>query len=285
MSAPAVVREVTRRFGDVVAVSAVSLGVGTGEVVGLVGANGAGKTTLIRMLLGLLPPTSGDVELFGETPSLRARRRVGYVAQGLGLYPDLTVAENLRFVSAAYGLDAPPLHEELWHVADRPVGELSLGLQRRAAFAAAAGHRPDLLVLDEPTSGVGPLGRARLWDDIHAAADRGVGVLVTTHYMSEAEQSDRLVVLAGGRVVAEGTLDEILGGAAVVEVRTDRWEAAFRALRDSGLRLGLVGRTLRVVEGGAERVREALAAAGVEAEVGEAPATFEEAFVLLAGSG
>ncbi|HEX6206959.1 MAG TPA: ABC transporter ATP-binding protein [Actinomycetota bacterium] len=281
MTTLALARGVTRRFGEVVAVSDARLDLGRGEVVGLVGANGAGKTTLIRVLLGLLPPTSGEVRLFGEAPSRRTRRRVGYVPQGLGLYPDLTVDENLRFAAAAYGAPAPVTHDEVAGVGDWLVGELPLGLQRRVAFAAAVGHEPDLLVLDEPTSGVGPLGRARLWDDIHGAADRGVGVLVTTHYMSEAEQCDRLVVLAGGRVVAEGTLKEILGGLTVVRVRTERWEDAFGRLRDAGLRLGLVGRSLRVVEARVEEVAGSLAGAGIEAEVAEAPATFEEAFLML----
>jgi ABC-2 type transport system ATP-binding protein len=279
----AAARDVTRRFGGVVAVAEADLEVREGEVVGLVGANGAGKTTLIRVLQGLLPPTSGEVELFGEAPSRAIRRRVGYVPQGLGLYPDLTVSENLRFTAAAYGVPAPPVDGDLAGVVDRPVGELPLGVQRRVAFAAAAGHRPELLILDEPTSGVGPLGRARLWDAIRQAAELGVGVLVTTHYMSEAEQCDRLVVMAGGRVVAEGTLAEILDGASVVRVRTDRWEDAFRALRSAGFRLGLVGRSLRVVETDPQRVREAAAAAGLRAEVDEAPATFEEAFVMLSG--
>lgn len=152
------------------------------------------------------------------------------------------------------------------------------------AFALATGHGPELLVLDEPTSGVGPLGRARLWDDIRGAAERGAGVLVTTHYMSEAEQCDRLLVMADGRAVARGTLDEILRGATVVRVRTDRWEEAFRALDHAGFRLGLVGRSLRVVEAKPGAVRAALAAAAVRAEVSEVPATFEEAFVALAGA-
>jgi len=281
----AVARGVTRRFGRVLAVSDAHLVVGAGEVVGLVGANGAGKTTLIRVLQGLIPPTSGQVELFGQPPSRAARRRVGYVPQGLGLYPDLTVAENLAFAAAAFGVPPPELDEELAEVRDRLVGELPLGLQRRVAFAAASGHRPELLILDEPTSGVGPLGRARLWDDIRGAAERGVGVLVTTHYMREAEQCDRLVVMSSGRVVAEGTLGEILAGGSAVLVRADRWQEAFRVLRDAGFRLGLVGRSLRVVEAGAERVRGALEAAGLRAEVEVVPATFEEAFLVLSGGG
>ncbi len=285
MSSLAVAREVTRRFGDVVAVSDADLSVDRGEVVGLVGANGAGKTTLIRVILGLIPPTSGEVEVLGEPPSVRTRRRIGYVPQGLGLYPDLTVSENLGFVAAAYRVQPPPPDEELGDVGDEMVGELPLGGRRRVAFAAAAGHGPQLLVLDEPTSGVGPVGRARLWDDIHGAADRGVGVLVTTHYMSEAEQCDRLVVMASGRVVAEGTLDEILGGATVVRVRTERWNEAFEALRAAGLRLGLVGRSLRVVEEEREAVDGVLRDAGLRADVEEAPASFEEAFVMLSASG
>jgi ABC-2 type transport system ATP-binding protein len=284
MSALAVARGVTRRFRHVLAVSDAHLSVDSGEVVGLVGANGAGKTTLIRVLLGLIPPTAGEVELFGEAPSIRTRRRLGYLPQGLGLYPDLSVGENLSFAAAAYDVRSPRLDDELAAVRDRPVGELPLGLRRRVAFAVATGHDPQLLVLDEPTSGVGPLGRARLWDDIRASAERGVGVLVTTHYMSEAEQCDRLVVMADGRLVAEGTLDEILGDATVVRVRTDRWEEAFRALRLAGFRLALVGRSLRVVEAGSEAVRDALAEAGLPGEVDEAPASFEEAFVMLAGA-
>ena len=283
MTALAVARGVTRRFGQVLAVSDAHVSVDPGEVVGLVGANGAGKTTLIRVLLGLIPPTTGEVELFGEGPSLRTRRRVGYVSQGLGLYPDLSVVENLSFAAAAYDVRSPRLDDDLAAVRERPVGELPLGLRRRVAFAAASGHDPQLLVLDEPTSGVGPLGRARLWDDIRRSAERGVGVLVTTHYMSEAEQCDRLVVMADGRIVAEGTLDEILGDAKVVRVRTDRWEQAFRALGLAGFRLALVGRSLRVVEAEPAAVRDTLAAAGVPGEVDEAPASFEEAFVMLAG--
>jgi ABC-2 type transport system ATP-binding protein len=284
VTALASARAVTRRFGEVVAVVEADLEVRAGEVVGLVGANGAGKTTLIRVVLGLIPATTGEVELFGEPPSRATRRRVGYVPQGLGLYPDLTVDENLRFVAAAYDAGQGALDDVVTEFRDRPVGELPVGIQRRVAFTAAAGHDPELLILDEPTSGVGPLGRARLWDDIRAAAERGVGVLVTTHYMSEAEQCDRLVIMAGGRVVAEGKLEEILGDAAVVRVRTDRWEDAFRTLRSAGFRLGLVGRSLRVVRSNPVAVHDTLARAGVGADVETAPATFEEAFAMLSGA-
>jgi ABC-2 type transport system ATP-binding protein len=276
---------VTRRFGSFTAVDRASLSAAAGEVVGLLGANGAGKTTLVRMILGLLAPSGrgGQVRLFGRPPGREARRRVGYVPQGLGLYEDLTVRENLDFHAAAFGLASPPaLDPELAEVADRLVGELPLGLARRAAFAAALGHSPELLVLDEPTSGVEPLGRAGLWDTIRAAADAGAGVLVTTHFMDEAEQCDRLVVMVGGQVRAEGTVDELVGGAQMVEIVAERWEQAFAVLVDGGpVPPSLSGRALRLPATEAERARRALAEAGVEAELRTVPATLEEAFVRL----
>lgn len=275
---------VTRQFGPVVAVSDVNLQVGPGEVVGLVGANGAGKTTLIRVLLGLIHPTAGNVELFGEAPTRRTRRRVGYVPQGLGLYPDLSISQNRSFAAAAYGRrTGDAADDEFAAFGDRPVGALPLGVRRRLAFRIATGHDPDLLVLDEPTSGVDPLGRARLWEDIRSAAEQQTGVLVTTHYMSEAEQCDRLVVLVRGRLVTEGTLDEILGDATVVRVSADNWQAAFRALRKAGFRVGLVGSTVRVVQTSVHAVVTALT--GVidsrTTDIDYAPASFEEAFIIL----
>jgi ABC-2 type transport system ATP-binding protein len=272
----------TRRFGEVLAVDDVTLRVAAGEVVGLIGANGAGKTTLIRMLLGLLPPTTGQVLLFGEPPSRRTRARLGYLPQSLGLYEDLTVAENLAFSTAAYGSHDAVLEGELAEVRDVLIRELPLGLRRRAAFAIALGHHPDLLVLDEPTSGVDPLQRAYLWDTIRASAEQGAGVLVTTHHLSEAEQCDRLVVLASGRVVAAGPLAEVVGDTKAVEVSTPSWEAAFTALDDAGLPVNLVGRTLRVPGAEPGAVGRLLADAGVPADVTTVPASFEETFVVLA---
>ena len=271
--------DVTRRFGHLLAVVSAGLRVDPGEVVGLLGANGAGKTTLIRILLGLLPPSDGAVRLFGVSPSRETRRRIGYVPQGLGLYDDLTPRENLAFAGAVFGGEPGTLPPTIASMADVPVGRLSLGVQRRVAFAQALAHRPDLLVLDEPTSGVDPLARARLWETVRQAADAGAGALVTTHHMEEAEECDRLVVMADGRVVAEGTVADIVGDTRVAVVRTGEWERAFEALEAHGMRAALVGRTLRVPGVDPQAVSRALG--DVPAEVSEAPATLEERFLQL----
>lgn len=272
-------RELTRRFGDVLAVDRASLTVAPGEVVGLVGANGAGKTTLIRMALGLLRPSGGEALLFGQPPGLSTRRRIGYVPQSLGLYEDLTVGENLRFVARAFRVPVPrdPGSAER----DRLVGQLPLGAKRRVAFDAAFLHSPDLMVLDEPTSGVGPLERTRLWDGIRAAAERGCGVLVTTHNMSEAEQCDRVVLMAAGRVLASATAKELIAGHTVVEVQAGSWADVFNALDEAGLWLALRGRRVRVVDADAARVRSILSGRGIPHEISVQAATFEETFVSL----
>ncbi len=274
MSALAGAYGVTRRFGETVAVDDVTLEVAPGEVVGLLGANGAGKTTLVRILLGLMGPSEGRVELFGAAPSRATRRRLGYVPQGLGLYDDLTPRENLAFARAVYGnAGVTALPEE------PPVAVLPLGRQRQVAFLEALDHRPELLVLDEPTSGVGPLGAARLWDRVLDAAEAGAGVLVTTHSLEEAEECDRLVVMTDGRVVASGTPSDIVGRARVVEVEVADWVRAFTALGKHGLHPSLVGTRLRVPGADLEAVRAALD--DPSAVVTWAGATLEERFVEL----
>lgn len=267
-------------FGEHLAVDDVSLDVGPGEVVGLIGANGAGKTTLIRMLLGLIHPSAGEVEVFGAPPSREARRRVGYVPQGLGLYRDLSVDENLDFAAAAQG-NQRERHPQLESVSRDLVGDVGLGHQRITAFAAALDHSPELLVLDEPTSGVDPVSRARLWDTIHAEAEAGAGLLVSTHYMQEAEQCDRLVLMDLGRVVAHGTVDRIIGDTRVIRVTSQRWADAFNALRASDLPVSLDGIDVRVVDTPLDRVRDALAAAEVEARLDEVPATLDETMTAI----
>jgi ABC-2 type transport system ATP-binding protein len=273
---------VTRTFGDVLAVDDVTMEVGPGEVVGLLGANGAGKTTLIRVLLGLIPATGGDVELLGGPPDRERRSRLGYVSQGLGLYGDLTVEENLAFTAQAYGVPPADLPASLTSLAGSLVGELSLGLQRQVAFLAALAHTPLVLVLDEPTSGVDPLARAALWDTIREQAERGAGVLVTTHYMQEAAQCDRLLLMSRARLVAEGSEDDIVGDTSAAAVHTDDWAAAFAALNAAGEPVMLSGRDVRVADADIDRLRGVLSAAGISAEIVAVPATIEERMMVLA---
>ena len=271
----------TKRFGRQTAVNRVSLRVCSGEIVGLLGANGAGKTTLIRMLLGLITASEGEVRLLGRPPSRDTRRAIGYVPQGLGIYDDLTVAENLQFSRMIYGAESPPaeLPATLRPFVKTITGRLSVGLQRRAAFAEALEHRPRLLMLDEPTSGVDPLARARLWETIQQTTQAGAGALVTTHYMEEAQECTRLVVMSQGTVVAEGTAAEIIAGTRVISVESDSWSDAFRALDDAGLPSVLTGRVLRVPDATRADVERALG--GIPARLREEPATLEEKFFEL----
>jgi ABC-2 type transport system ATP-binding protein/ribosome-dependent ATPase len=272
---------VTRRFGAFTAVDDVSMRVRPGEVAGLLGANGAGKTTLIRMLLGLIAVTSGRVDLLGGPPDRERRRRLGYVPQGLGLYGDLTVAENLSFSSRAYGAAMPALPSALTGYADVLVRELPLGAQRQVAFVAALAHSPDVLVLDEPTSGVDVLARAALWDTIRAQAERGAGVLVTTHYMQEAQQCDRLLLMSDGRLVGEGSEADIIGSTTAVAVRTGDWARAFAALNAVGAPVMLAGRAIRVANADPAELAQVLRDAGIEASLQPVPATIEERMLML----
>ena len=270
-------RGVARRFGSFTAVESVDFEMSPGEVVGLVGANGAGKTTLIRMILGLLEPTEGRIRLFGEPQTRKQRRRIGYVPQNLGLYRDLTAAENLEFRAETFDSDVADIDLGF----DGLVGDMSLGAQRRAAFAAATQHDPELLVLDEPTSGVSPLSRTKLWNLIRERAEAGTAVLVSTHYMDEAEQADRLVLMSQGRVVAEGSLESIIGGMTAVAVQSDNWDKAFAVL-DGGKRLlTLSGTTVRVLGESTESIEAALREAGLDASVATVRATLDETMVML----
>jgi ABC-2 type transport system ATP-binding protein len=216
-----VVKNVKRRFGDFYAVKDVTFSVKHGEVFGLLGANGAGKSTTFRMLCGLLPASEGALQVAGRDlrrASAGARARIGYMAQRFSLYEDLSVLENLRFFSSAYGLygkrqrariDWAMEEFELANYADLKSGDVPLGYKQRLALAAAMMHEPEILFLDEPTSGVDPLARREFWHRINALSAEGVTVLVTTHFMEEAEYCDRLVIMAEGKILAQGTPEEI----------------------------------------------------------------------------
>jgi ABC-2 type transport system ATP-binding protein/ribosome-dependent ATPase len=272
----------SRRFGDVVAVDDVSMHVQAGEVVGLLGANGAGKTTLIRMLLGLLGTSAGTVEVLGGPPDRARRRRLGYVPQNLGLYRDLTLRENLAFVAGAYGAARPAVPAELRSYADVLIGDLPLGAQRQAAFTAALCHTPEVMLLDEPTSGVDALAASRLWDTIRDRSDAGVGILVTTHNMQEAEQCDRLLLMSDGVLVAEGSEHDIIGDTTAIAVHTDDWARTFAALNAAGQPVVLDGRAVRVAEGDLHRLGQILATEGIAARLQPVPATIEERMMVLA---
>jgi len=222
VSGPAVqVRDLVRRFGAFTAVDHVSFEVRRGEIFGLLGPNGAGKTTTFRMLCGLLPATSGTLRVAGadlRRARASARQRIGYVAQKFSLYGQLTVAENLDFFASAYNLRGSRKQErirwalkqfELDSLTELPSGQLPGGYKQRLAMAAALLHQPEMIFLDEATSGVDPLARREFWRRITALAEQGVTVIVTTHFMEEAEYCDRVVIMDAGRVLAQGTPAEV----------------------------------------------------------------------------
>ena len=211
------VRNVKKQFGQFYAVKDISFNVKRGEVFGLLGANGAGKSTTFRMLCGLLPVSAGELTVAGHDLRLaaaNARSRLGYMAQQFSLYTNLNVLENLTFFASAYGLNKTERKQRIDWAIDTfelsayiktATGNLPLGFKQRLAMAAALLHEPDILFLDEPTSGVDPLARREFWQRINALADAGVTVLVTTHFMDEANYCDRLVIMAEGEVLAQGT--------------------------------------------------------------------------------
>ncbi len=204
----------TRRFGDFVAVDALSLDISGGEIFGFLGANGAGKSTAIRMLTGLLAPTSGTATVAGfdlYTGSEGIKRNIGYMSQRFSLYDDLTVRENIRFFAGIYGLTNQAIKEksqqlleklQLLPVADTRLASLPLGWKQKLAFSVAILHEPKIVFLDEPTGGVDPVTRRRFWEMIFEASERGLTIFVTTHYMDEAEYCDRLCIMVDGRVAA-----------------------------------------------------------------------------------
>jgi ABC-2 type transport system ATP-binding protein len=211
----------TRRFGDFTAVDAITFHVEPGEVFGFLGANGAGKTTAIRMLIGALAPTSGSAMVAGydiRTQADRVRRRIGYMSQKFSLYEDLTVRENITLYGGIYGVSSRDIATrtgdilariDLEHAGDELVREIPLGWKQQLAFSVALLHRPGIVFLDEPTGGVDPITRRRFWELIYEAGAAGTSVLVTTHYLDEAEYCRRISIMVDGAIAAMGTPTEV----------------------------------------------------------------------------
>ncbi len=216
-----VVKDLVKRFGDFVAVDRVSFEVRAGEIFGLLGANGAGKTTTSRMLAGLLRPTSGGGTVDGWDVNAqyeRIKRSIGYMSQKFSLYNDLTVKENLGFFGGVYGLSRARIEERtaelnadlgLGEWLDRRTGSLPLGFKQRLALGAAILHKPAIVFLDEPTSGVDPIARRHFWEIINSLAAGGITIIVTTHYMDEAEYCNRLCIMHAAKIVSLGSPSEL----------------------------------------------------------------------------
>jgi len=254
------VRGLRKSFGPRAVVQGLDLRVARGQICGFLGANGSGKTTTLRMLCGLLTPDAGEGTCLGldvRRDAPRIRRRVGYMTQRFSFYEDLTVQENLDFVGRLYEL--PDRERRIDAVLERAgltdrrtqlAGELSGGWKQRLALAACVLHEPELLLLDEPTAGVDPKARREFWDLIHALAGEGITVLVSTHYMDEAERCHRIVYLSGGRLVVEGSAPEVIARSGLITfVGTGEGlsEASAALERAPGVEsVAMFGQTLRV---------------------------------------
>jgi ABC-2 type transport system ATP-binding protein len=293
----------TKRFGTFTAVRDVSLQIRYGEVYGLLGANGAGKTTTIKMLCGLLDATAGEMQLAGERGNLRSesvRQQVGYMSQKFSLYDDLTIRENLRFFAGVYGVPAGERDEKTrWVLSfaglegkqDELTGRLPGGWKQRVAFGTAIMHEPSVLFLDEPTSGVDPLARRAFWRMINSLADAGTAILVTTHYLEESEQCNRLGFMAAGALVAEGTPTEIKRRQTghLLEFVVDRPQDAAEVLKSEQeqWRVSLFGPRLHVIvdgdaAAGTRATVDQLERHGIRvADVHEARFSLEDVFISI----
>ena len=292
-------RGLTKTFGALAAVDRLDLTVRRREVYGFLGPNGSGKSTTIRMLCGLLRPTRGEIDVLGHSIPRDAealKRRIGYMTQKFSLYEDLTVGENLSFLAAIHELPRnearvriDEMLERYWlaDLRDQLAGTLSGGQKQRLALAGTVLHKPDLLFLDEPTSAVDPQSRRDFWDSLFDLADQGTTLLVSTHYMDEAERCTRLAILDRGRIVADGTPRELMTGlpGRTLLVETAEPRRAQRALQDlpEVIALAQIGTSLRVLaRNGADletRVGERLKSAGIAAEVQPTAPNLEDVFV------
>ena len=294
-------KDLNKRFGSFQAVKDFQLEIRNGEIYGLLGANGAGKTTAIKIMCGLIGPTSGSVSLLGKSEQLRSaavRSRIGYMSQKFSLYDDLTIGENLDFYARLYGVDERLREErkkwvletaELSGEAGMLTKSLPGGWKQRVAFGAAVMHEPEAIFLDEPTSGVDPLARRAMWRMINEFADRGAGVLVVTHYLEEAEQCNRLGFMVAGEIIAAGSPSEVKSNmkGTLSEIETDHPDRALAALKSKfgASRVSLFGDKLHlVVESDAQKKEAAaeLDAAGVKVTSWN-PARFslEDVFISL----
>ena len=301
-ASPVEVRDLTRRFGDFTAVDSVTFRVRSGEIFGFLGPNGAGKTTTMKMLTGLLPPTSGEGRVDGldiRADRRAIKRRIGYMSQRFSLYADLTVGENIELFAGLYGVTDQRLDErhrwilemaELEGEEDRVTETLPLGWKQRLALGCAMVHEPPILFLDEPTSGVDPVARRRFWDLIYGMAEGGTTIFVSTHYMEEAEYCHRLALLNRGRLIALDTPDALRQRVVdpILEVEAEDPPRAVEILvsSDGIIEAAMFGRTLHVTvedeEVGARTVRRLLAEAGLEVErVAPVTPSLEDVFVSL----
>ena len=302
MSEAVRVSALTRKFGDFTAVDCVSFSVADGEIFGFLGPNGAGKTTTIKMLTGLLRPTSGTARVAGfhvVEDVAKIKLSIGYMSQAFSLYPDLTVDENIQLFAGLYGVSGARLVERKGWVLEmagltggrqRPTGELALGFKQRLALGCAVLHEPPILFLDEPTSGVDPISRRNFWDLIYGFAAGGTTVFVSTHYMEEAEYCHRLALMNRGRLIA---LDEPRAlknaiGEPILEVFTDEAPRAVETLRGAPgiIEVTMFGRAVHVMvedQDAAEReIPEVLLAAGhVTESIRPIEPSLEDVFVSL----
>ncbi|MEW6264876.1 MAG: ABC transporter ATP-binding protein [Thermodesulfobacteriota bacterium] len=305
MTAAVSLKDVVKRFGDFVAVDHVSLEIEKGEIFGFLGPNGAGKSTTIRMCCGLLRPSAGQGRVNGldiVTQSEEIKKSLGYMSQRFSLYDDLKVEENMRFFGGIYGLEARAgavrIEEvlELIGLEDRRqtmTRDLPGGLKQRLALGCALLHRPPIIFLDEPTSGVDPGTRRNFWDLIYRLAEEGVTIFVTTHYMEEAEYCHRIALINSGRLIALGSPAELKSGhlrGRIYELETPDVLAAVEALTgaDQVLDAAVFGRTMHVrLDDGAAAERHLaslLGAAGIElASLRPIEPTLEDVFVALVG--
>jgi ABC-2 type transport system ATP-binding protein len=294
-------KDLNKQFGSFKAVKNFQLEIRNGEIYGLLGANGAGKTTSIKIICGLLDPTSGSVTLLGKSKGLRAaavRSRIGYMSQKFALYDDLTIGENLDFYARLYGVDESVREErkkwvlesaELSNEAGMLTKSLPGGWKQRVAFGAAVMHEPEAIFLDEPTSGVDPLARRAMWRMINEFADRGAGVVVVTHYLEEAEQCNRLGFMVAGEIISQGSPSEVKANmkGSLYEIEVDHPDRALATLREKfgASRVSLFGDRLHlVVENDEQKRQSAIALKEAEVRVvAEKPVPFslEDVFISL----